>query len=604
MATGSWTFAEELFTRGADEFLNEVRRVQDPERLGKFAAKWFADPRPFARRMLFEYLALPLNSYRHEPLVKRLFKLAEKAGDDEVMGAFLVAFDRCLRRERRTKNRYRHENFPTRATADATSRVWAAEGWVNVRVSEWSGRAFAAANKSEEVVILPGNTTMPRPNSAGARNSSPSENWLKRHQSRLRLFSVPTRRYVRRRAWRYFRLVGKTDPERYVRAASQFIPRYSDEDADSDIHLLDNWGLMHALFRHCDAVRCPASGWEFAAGKSIADLVPAPRHEDAWAASGTPLVELLAKARSTVVRQWCVKMLRKHHVEWLSKQNATWLLKLADSPDPAASEFGFELLERATDLDSIPIEDWLRRLDGDDLAKLDRFSKLLSAKLDGSRVLLDDVLRLAAHGSKPIAELGSELLSKRTFTESDIPRLLPLVQAECAAVRPGIVQWLRGSLTALGPIRPEWLLEFLDSKHADVRAAGWEWLQSSPLKDEPIIWRRLIESPYDDIRGPLVAKLDEHTKGADPDAVRQLWASVLLNVARGSRHKPGVVARVVNRIEHHPAESDRLLPVLAAAVRSLRGPEFRTGLAGLVRLAENKPDLVPAIRERFPELVL
>ena len=91
---------------------------------------------------------------------------------------------------------------------------------------------------------------------------------------------------------------------------------------------------------------------------------------------------------------------------------------------------------------------------------------------------------------------------------------------------------------------------------------------------------------------------------SDLDAVRLLWTTVLLNTARGGRHKPGVVAQVVARLSNHPDETDRLLPLLAVAVRSVRGPEFRAGLAGVVRLAEAKPDLRPAIRQRFPELAL
>ena len=35
---------------------------------------------------------------------------------------------------------------------------------------------------------------------------------------RLRLFSVATRQYLRRRAWRYFRRLGLSNPERYVPA--------------------------------------------------------------------------------------------------------------------------------------------------------------------------------------------------------------------------------------------------------------------------------------------------------------------------------------------------------------------------------------------------
>src|SRR5437773_407434 len=107
MAAGSWSLAEELFARGDAGFVDELRRVHFADRLGAFAAQWLADRRPFARAALFDYLSRPLNCYRHEPLVKRLFKLAEKAGDDEVMGAFLAAFDRCLRRVRKTITRYK-----------------------------------------------------------------------------------------------------------------------------------------------------------------------------------------------------------------------------------------------------------------------------------------------------------------------------------------------------------------------------------------------------------------------------------------------------------------------------------------------------------------
>ena len=113
-----------------------------------------------------------------------------------------------------------------------------------------------------------------------------------------------------------------------------------------------------------------------------------------------------------------------------------------------------------------------------------------------------------------------------------------------------------------------------------------------------------MESPYDDVREPLTAKLREHSSAVDSDAVRRLWAAVLLNASRGSRYKPGVVAGVVDRIAEHPDETTRLLPILAVAVRSLRGPEFRSGLAGIVRLVERKPELIPAIREKFPELVI
>jgi hypothetical protein len=145
------------------------------------------------------------------------------------------------------------------------------------------------------------------------------------------------------------------------------------------------------------------------------------------------------------------------------------------------------------------------------------------------------------------------------------------------------------------------MLELLDSKHADVRVIGWKRLLETPLKDDTAVWQKLLESPYDDVKGLLVSELTERTRLMDFDAVRMIWASLLLNIHRGGRHKPGVVAQIVDRLAGHPDESDRLLPLLAVAVRSLRGPEFRAGLTGVVALLERNSDLRPAIVAQFPE---
>jgi hypothetical protein len=129
MAAGSWSLAEELFARGDAGFVEELRRVHLADRLGDFAARWLADPRPFARTALLDYLSCPLNCYRHEPLVKRLFKLAETTSDDGLMGAFLAAFDRTIRRVRKTVTQSRHGSFPSQAAAEAAVRAWQAQGF-------------------------------------------------------------------------------------------------------------------------------------------------------------------------------------------------------------------------------------------------------------------------------------------------------------------------------------------------------------------------------------------------------------------------------------------------------------------------------------------
>jgi hypothetical protein len=603
MVAGSWSLAEELFARGDAAFVDELRRVHFASRLADFAARWVADARPFARAALLEYLSRPLNCYRHEPLVKRLFKLAERTGNDELMGAFLTVFDRSIRRERETVTRYKQGTFPSQAEAEAAVRAWEAEGYSSASVNNWSGRFYAHASKREPVVVIPRNTTMPRPPERDWKKNQPLTLALVNRLERGHvLFSLPTRRYLRRRAWRYFRLLGKRDPARYLRAAALFLTRYTDTDTDSDIHLLDNWGLTHALFHDSPAVLRPAKGWEFAPGCSLAHLAPAPYLEEAWAADAPAVFAVLLGAQCRAVRQWAVWLLRKHHEGWLAAQPVATLLKLADHHDPDLSALGFDLLEKAPDLTAVPVEEWLARLDGDDLDKLTRLSDLLARRLDPARVAPTDALRLALYRSKPVAELGLTFLKRRAWSDADAGLLLPLVQAENEVVRPELTRWLRETLAGFGPVRPEWVLEFLDSKHADVRADGWQWLNASPLHEDASVWHRLVESPYDDVRGPLVAELARRAGGTDADTVRLLWATALLNIARGGRYKPGVVAQVVARLAEHPDESDRLLPLLAVAVRSLRGPEFRAGLAGVVRLGERNEELVPAIRERFPEL--
>jgi hypothetical protein len=102
--------------------------------------------------------------------------------------------------------------------------------------------------------------------------------------------------------------------------------------------------------------------------------------------------------------------------------------------------------------------------------------------------------------------------------------------------------------------------------------------------------------------------LEERAKERDglanfsAERVRFLWATVLLNVSRGARAKPFVVRQIVDRLTTHPEEGGDLLPIVAVALRSVRGPEFRAGLAGVARFVEQNPTRKPLVEVVFPEL--
>ena len=46
------------------------------------------------------------------------------------------------------------------------------------------------------------------------------------------------------------------------------------------------------------------------------------------------------------------------------------------------------------------------------------------------------------------------------------------------------------TLTDAGPIEPGWVLELLDSRHADVRAEGLAWFrEAGRARDDVVLWR-------------------------------------------------------------------------------------------------------------------
>ena len=114
----------------------------------------------------------------------------------------------------------------------------------------------------------------------------------------------------------------------------------------------------------------------------------------------------------------------------------------------------------------------------------------------------------------------------------------------------------------------------------------------------------MAETPHDDLRLRVVDYLQRETKlpGADANKLENIWRSVLLGVHRGGRQKAKAVQQIARAINENPASVESLLPVLAVAARSVRGPEARAGLAAIVGVAEAQPQLAETIRRFLPEL--
>jgi hypothetical protein len=686
MAEPRWLLLDELLERGDPTFVTELRKVHDAERLGGFAKRWFADPRPSARQFLYDYLNRPLSAFRHETLVKRLFKLAEHAGDDALMARFLVAFDRSVRRMKSNRRKHLQGAFATRQEAQDWMRKLNEAGadYVNLheldgrfqvvatwprRRSQWETLYVNGRREAEALVarwkkeganytnihdhggqykvyaVFPGESirpqarsTMPRDWGFTCRDPRTGKQmqfsdlqtrfglrwWppdlaavparLRNRLERLRLFSVHTRNYLRRRTWRYFRQLGKQQPERYVPALVEALKLYTDEDVADGLALLDNWGLIHVLFHRCPAVIAKPSGWVLVPDRSLAELTPAPIYEQLWLAAPRSLLDLLRNSRCRPVRQWAIHLIRRDPAAVLKHLPLDELLDLLMHADDEVVILAGEALERVPGLDLVPLPRWFALLDSPNATALDIICGLMAGHVRPEQVSFADVVRLASSRPVPVARLGLRWLQvKIPQTEADCLALLSLAEAQAEPVRGEILRWARRSLSASPYFRPEWVLEYLDSRQEDVRTEGWAWLLDEPrARDNVMLWRRLLESPYDDVRLKLVADLERRVAGngqaltervaLDPVLVRFLWASVLLNIHRGNRHKPPVVGQLVRRLEHRPEDAKDLLPILSVALRSLRGPEWRAGLAGVVQVIERRPQLGPEVIALFPEL--
>jgi hypothetical protein len=613
----------ELLDRGDPLFIRELRRFTDADQLGSFAARWFEDPRPASRQFLLAYLDLPLNAFRHEPLVKRLFKLAEKADDDEVMGRFLVLFDRSLRRVHEKRRRSQEQQVPDSETGRQLGERWKMEGFSVFYRSGWNVSIdprrlptidYVRRSWLVDAFVTPPNTSMMRPHGQRSHGTYCVDEARRQRMMRRRLFSVPTRRYLCRRAWRYFRQLGKRQPDRYVPAIAAALTRYQGEDVANGLAMIDNWGLMHVLFHHSTVLRASRRAWGVAPGRALGELTPAPIYEALWQAAPHTLLDLLTMAGCRPVRQWAAFMLRRDHGILLRQMPLDELMKLLAHDDPAVVALAVDVARELPDVTVLGLDRLLALMETPHPETLELVCDLLAARLGPEQVSFEQAVRLTASRPLPAARLGFTWLQAKTLAgPGDCQALLGLAEAQAEPLRPDLVRWVRGRLSDSPHFQPAWVLEFLDSRHAEVRAEGWHWLQADVrARDNVDLWQKLLESPYDDMRLLLLADLEKRAAGPDfplaeaggldDDLLRLLWASVLLNVHRGGRVKPIAVGQIVRRLLSRPAEARSLLPILAVALRSLRGPEWRSGMAGVVQLVDRRPSLRPIVEELIPEL--
>lgn len=570
---------EECLSAQDDRFLETLRALSAPAVLAALVPKLAKDSRPWTRRQLLAYLDQPFTSQGHQVLVKRLFKHAEAVKDDELMGAFLVAFDRLIRRRRDVLTRW-----------------------------DWRSRT----SWTEERLVMP-RDVLPALTPQGRALENPKTGKLMRTTPRSRpghkLFRASTRRYLQRRVWRYFRWMGHQRPAAYVPALCAALARFNDADLAQGENLLDSWSLLQACFRSSPELEFDHKKITLKDGGSLATLRAAPRFPALWAApeAAAPLLGLMARARSRAIRSLAQDLFKQHPRDLAGHLDA--LLALLNHEDDEVVLFAAAQVEQMPGLDKQPVEFWLRLLETRSLAALDLLTTAFRRHVSPDRLSLPGAVRLACAVAAPVSRLGLDMLARHDTAKPETREQLALLATSACAATAGDAARL--ALAALGTpeaYHADLATPFFDSRHPAMRLAAWEWLArpESPGHLDSVLWSRLAETPHTDLRLRLVGHWQQRLTGPavlpPVDDLTRAWASVLLDIHRGSRHKPRAIHQLAATLGARPELAEKLLPVLAVAVRSLRGPEHRAGLAALATLVSTSPELAAAITTHFPEL--
>lgn len=573
----SLLLVEDCFASQDARFLETLRGVHSAKWLASFADRWKKDPRPWARQQILAYLDLPLNCPGHQPIVKRLFKQAEENKDHELMGAFLAAFDTLVRRlrhqhwrwDRNTRQSYAIERL-------ATPRNVIPRDGQTYKVTTYDYRARKNVTR-EEPMRMP-------------RNG--------------RLFTHHTRYYLRRRVWRFFRWLGYRNPAGYPAAIASALKHYRDEDLEKGENILDSWSLLNICFRGSDALIFKPDHIGLAEGHSLAELKATPRFSKAWETheAARVLHGLIVGAHSQLVRMWAIEMFRRvgKSIELTPEE----LLALLDHDDEHVQQFGAELFETQAGLEKLSVNTWLELLKTRNLTALASLCAAFEKHVSGERLTLAQCIELTCVKPAPVARLGFRFLQARQISPDVISALAALTSAQCPVIAGEVAAWALARLGTAETYNLNAVSRFFDSLLSETRAAAWAWLvaEGSLGYRDAALWSRLAETPFEDLRLKMVDELERRERRPDPDRLAQVWSAVLLGVHRGGRQKAKAVRQIAEAIAAEAGRVPALLPVLAVAVRSVRGPEMRIGLAAVMTLLAQRPELAEAVREKLPEL--
>ncbi|MGK3995919.1 hypothetical protein [Sorangium sp. So ce1024] len=141
--------------------------------------------------------------------------------------------------------------------------------------------------------------------------------------------------YMRRRAWRFLRELGRSVPELYPQFAVEVLRHYTPDTRFGDL-----WVANHVWAHRAGKY----DGRSFHGGVPPNDMVKHRAFDDAWKRSPDPLMLLLSTCQADPPAKFAIQGLRKDFPEALRSVTPAWLARLAHRPLASAHDFLIETL--------------------------------------------------------------------------------------------------------------------------------------------------------------------------------------------------------------------------------------------------------------------
>jgi hypothetical protein len=287
-------------------------------------------------------------------------------------------------------------------------------------------------------------------------------------------------------------------------------------------------------------------------------------------------------------------------------------------------EFAVGLFRNHASLAHVEMETWLRLLEEADFAVLPTICDAMRQHIDPSRLSDEQLIQMTMARPASVASLGLSWLKDRHASRRlDPDKLAELSACQCVWESEAIADWAIAELVTAESYSTGRIAEFFDSAATPVRKAACKWLESAQrdvtgdrsLQQDPLLWAKLSETPYDEVRFSLVRLLscivessrkrsDASNRFAEPlttDQWMRVYSAVILCVDRGSRSKPKAIKQLAELVERDPGSVDTVIPVLAIAARSIRDPERCAALAAIAGLIDRNPELSQPVSHHVPE---